>query len=436
MAEQGYAHFTDECCFRRRDDSASVTCEVDRPNLYIASLNVIIAAVFVFTFFFGPLFMPQWIYSSATETNNFIVKLKTPHYKTICVCYGKPPEGATADHVIDLRNRRDFLTCRKIISELPADAVIPAKIGSYNISVDYGKLVDENRISVSLFESCFQAIFMCKISNHEAVRDCCGAGTGIMRCKCCTSWPEWSKVCNIFGKILLALCIPFPYYMRVAVYYAFENEELTDRKVMADKLGLQMLYNYRLMQYLTPIHPIYIISYIFYLAVGLLLAFKSESTTRTRFQQQVILSLADLRHISWLAALTVLAKNLIWPFKRFGLLGIFVGPFWWAVILPVTLLAMCFYCIPLIFLTSRIIFHRFRDLDYVEDESVKRRIEKFEADYFLNTFCSRSMKNHMQNTFHFAMGAEEIIVSIVVTLLAIVALCSCMLMLAEVSCSS
>lgn len=228
MAEAGYAHFTDECCFRRRDDY-SVTCEVDKPNLYITTLNIIIAAVFVFAFFFGPLFVPQWVYSSAAETNNYTVKLKAPHYKTLCVCYGGTPDGLSADHMIDLRNRRDFLTCRKIISELPADAVIPVKIDTYNVSVDYWKLVDENRVSVSLFESVFQAIFLCKVSSHEAVRDCCGAGTGVFSCgcSCCTSWPDWQKVCKVFGKILLALCLPIPYYLRVAVYYAFENDEVS-----------------------------------------------------------------------------------------------------------------------------------------------------------------------------------------------------------------
>ena len=431
--EGNYARFTDECCFRKRE-SLNVVCEVDKPNDYIASLDIIIAAVFGFTFFFGPLIMPHWIYSSAAETNQYMVKLKTPHFKTICISYGKAPEGATADHVIDLRNRRDFLTCRKIISELPSDAVIPAKVSSYNISVDYWKLVDENRVSVSLFESAFQALFMCKVINHEAVQACCNSPTGIQSCcRCCGKWPPWQNVCKIFGKILLALCLPIPYYLRVAVYYAFENGEVTDRQEAANKVGLDMFYNYRMMQFLTPIHPIYIVSYIFYLAVGFTLAFNSESITRTRFQQQVILSLADLKQISWLAALNVLAKNIVWPFKRFGVLGFFIGLVWWPIMLPITLLATCFYCVPLIFLTSRIIFHRFRDTDYeAQDDNVKRRIDKFEADYFFTLFCNRSAKNRLQDTFHFAVSPEEIIKSIFVTLLAIVALCSCMLMLAEV----
>lgn len=46
-----------------------------------------------------------------------------------------------------------------------------------------------------------------------------------------------------------------------------------DRKIAASQLSdLPVYYSYRLMQYLTPVHPIYVTAYVIYFSVGIYLA--------------------------------------------------------------------------------------------------------------------------------------------------------------------
>ena len=63
------------------------------------------------------------------------------------------------------------------------------------------------------------------------------------------------------GKVLMIMCLPIPLYIRLAIYYYHEAEEINNRHEAIDNLGVTMMAKYDLFYLLTPTHPFYQIVY-------------------------------------------------------------------------------------------------------------------------------------------------------------------------------
>ena len=98
-----------------------------------------------------------------------------------------------------------------------------------NVQVNYGRLLEESHVPVSLIECLSKALFLCKLRDLDAFTDCCDASyvndwyTG----PCSTVRPRpWLGVCETVGRILLVVLLPLPFYIRLLLYYVFEHQEV------------------------------------------------------------------------------------------------------------------------------------------------------------------------------------------------------------------
>lgn len=394
----GMAKFTDRCCYESVDNEG-IACITDIPNRWLKILDILLQTITVVVFVFGPMMIPDWFYMAALDTLDYYVKLKEPLYKKLAVCRRDIAQDIDADHVLDLRNRRDFEKCRRIIAELPDDMIIPIKISQFDIKVNYRKLLVENKVPVGMIESLSRAIFLCKIRELDAFNDCCDANiTG-----CIHKDPEnkrpWIGLCNVFGRFLLVFCLPFPFYIRLFVYYMFESPEMMDRHEAANNLGLMVYYNFRLIQFLTPTHPLYLTIYLLYFLSGFTVAYFGGKNKKTRFQQAVMDAFQDMKDLSMLKAFEMLISNCLWPFKKYGIFGLFIGIILWPLLLPVSTLACCIYCLPLVFVSTRIVLHTFSS--QVENKRGKFRPspQHLHADKVLRRLQSVSTRKAAKNSF-------------------------------------
>ena len=134
--------------------------------------------------------------------------------------------------------------------------------------------------------------------------------------------------------------------------------------------------------------------YIIYFTAGLTLAYLSNSSHKSKFQEVLLDSIRDLYENSLLSAATMMVKNFLWPFTKLGFFGFIFGIFYWPIVMPISLIACCFYCVPLIFLLTRLIMHSLgitpkRDIssDRPLPGQMDRRLsgmQVFEADELLN----------------------------------------------------
>ncbi len=433
------AHFLDRCCYRRMDGKG-VECFDDVPNRWLKTLDILFAVLMVAVFVFGPILMPAWIYSTRSESIEYGVFLKEQLYRTM-VIHRQSKNSAIrghkchAEHILDLRKRKDFARCRRILQELPSDTILPIKIDKFDILVNYQKLLPENRVPVGLLRGLFGALFLCKIRHLEPFEDCCQSNA-YGHCRSCKPQP-WHGICAVVGRVLLVLSLPIPFYIRLVLYYLFESPEITDRQTAAEKLGLERTYDCRLLQFLTPTHPLYVGAFLVYLAAGLGSAWGgAKRAKQTRYREAIIKAFEDLNDIPWLNAIGMVVKNCLLPIKRYGMFGILLGFVIWPIIFPLSAVVCLVHCLPIVFLTSRIIYHVFRNREDQQQQlkspntSFAKTTRKFELELIVRKLKAGITQRRLTENLY---SIQRMFADLVATCFILATLYSGMLMVAEVT---
>ena len=426
--QSGFAKFTDRCCYKKLDED-TVECYIDIPNKWLQILDILQATLIAVVFVFGPCAIPEWFYSNFHDTVEYVVKLKEPLYKTICIARA-PPNNVFTRHTIDLRNRDDFVICRRILTDMPTGMIIPIKISQFDINVRYRKLLDEKNVPVGLAACIFRALFLCKLRDLDAFQDCCNAN--YLGCVHNDKPRPWINICQTIGRIMLVFVLPFPFYIRLIAYYLFENPEIQTRHLAAEQLNLPVYYNYRLLQYLSPTHPIFLAAYAVFLCSGVSIAYSGGKVTPTRLQQVLIDSFMELNDMSWQSALSMFIRNLIWPFRKYGIFGCVIALVAWPLLVPLSV-AVCFiYCLPVFFLTCRIFMHSFKNHSHEKSSVMHRTVAAFEADKFLKEVRHKAKRSRIRKEFYCSLNLTKYLGNIFITLTSVLTIYSVMLVAAEV----
>ena len=218
--ESNFAKFTDQCCFKKRT-TGEIICTMDIPNMWLSILDTMLLIFMVAVLLFGPLICIKLFYAQTLDTHHYTVNLKEPLHKTVCITRS-PVEDTDFryDHLIDMRTKKTYCKGRAIAAKLPEDKVIPIKIDEFHIDVNYARLLPENEVHVGVFACLSKAIFFCKMREVQAIGDCCESNVfGMVRYN--EPYP-WINLCYFVGRLLLVLCLPLPYYIRLVLYYIFE----------------------------------------------------------------------------------------------------------------------------------------------------------------------------------------------------------------------
>ena len=143
-----------------------------------------------------------------------------------------------------------------------------------------------------------------------------------------------------------------PYYGRVIVYYAYEHDELKDRKAAVKEMGLEWPFQFSLIHFLDASHNALIVMYAVSGSSFVLLALLRACSVYT-FDQIVLQAFQDLRQVRRLECVRMVLAHVLLPFEKFGVCGIVVAIFYWPIVLPIALLISILYCIPTTYLICR-----------------------------------------------------------------------------------
>ena len=430
----GQAQVVDRCCYKKCSTCEETVCEYSLPNYWLQLLDILLSGLMIVVFVFGPCITPNWMYDINLESVEYAVKLKEPLYKKMCIWRSDSSPNVLYKHHLDLRNVKGFNCSKKLISGLPSGRIIPIKLSQFDIIVNYRKLLSENHVPVSITECISRALILCKIRELEPFEDCCESSM----LGCVRKGPQhpWSSLCILVGKLMLVVIMPFAYYIRVGVYYTFEYQEVLDRHAAAAVVDLPLVYNYRPLQYFTPIHPLFLAAYTVYFATGFTLAYLSSRRTNTPFQKILIGSFADLKSLSMLKALGVVVKNILWPFTKFGVFGCVLGVVYWPVVLPISLIAWAVYSLPLVFITCRILIYTLLLIHEDEEDEKKEKSNKgiklFEMEQMMKKIRkSRIRKNDICDRI-FGASLKKMVLYFGASFIHLLAIYATMLMLSEV----
>ena len=370
--EGGYAKFRHNCCYKN-SITGRIECTTAIGNVWLHLLYAMLTIVRLGLVFFGPLLFMSAIESMSKDNIPYVVRLKAKLEKTVCFCQIDTESCENllpyCKRVLDLSSMKAFPKLRNLVRslDLPLGKPVKVRFPQYDICVDYKRMLKENTVPVSLFQSLFNAVFKCQIRFVRPFKECCKTN---MLCHCKNYDVDddddddsehrripWTRCCRKIAKILLILFIPMPFYIRLFVFYTFEYDALENRKRAIALGGLKESFQNSLIHYFTPTHGLFIFIYVFYAVTALVLAFTSRPRKQHRLQKVIVDSFRDLKRLNWTDTLCMFMANVIWPFKRFGMLGCLVCLIYWPLAIPPSVIVSLAYFIPTIYLTVRMAFH-------------------------------------------------------------------------------
>ncbi|KAK2147221.1 hypothetical protein LSH36_563g02048 [Paralvinella palmiformis] len=357
-AESGYAVFKDRCCYRH-ELSKEMVCTTAVMNVWLRILHGLLAFIRFVVLFYGPILFIPLVESLSNQNFPYVVKLKDPLYKTICVARSDThiPMNYQCKRVLDFRRCRGLPKLRMSTAQLPHGLGHPTKVKftEYHILVDYRKLLPENDVPVGLWSCISRAVFFCKIRQMEPFKRCCKANM-------LSIFPDhapipWIALWKRIGLLFMILLMPLPYYVRLVIYYCFEIDELSGRKNAAEEVGLSIAYDKSLMHYLSPTHPLFVSMYCLYFVTAVVLAYMARTDENGTFRRMLVGSFTDLKNTSWVKIFKVSVKNFVWPFQRYGLVGCCVAVVFLPIAIPYSMLMFVLFCIPAVYMTVRMIYY-------------------------------------------------------------------------------
>lgn len=340
--------------------------------------------------------------------NNFpyVVRLKAKLEKVVCFTYrGRTLPPNRCKQTLDLTSKKGFPKLRNLVLalEVPLGEPIRVRFPQYDILVDYKRTLKENTVPVGLFHSLFNTLCKCQIRFVGPFKNCCKANMLYSSRRII----QWGKCFRKFAKILLILLVPTPFYLRLIIFYDYEYDSLMNRKRAIQLSGLKESFENSLMHYLTPTHGLFVVMYLIYATMAVVLAFMSRKGREHRLKKIIVESFRDLKRLNWTDTLNMVVANVIWPFEKFGMLGLLVGLLYWPIAVPITLIISAAYFIPTIYLTVRMGFHskiatvvkarRSHHKTYKVREVIDQDMYRFETDNVISTLTRQDTDVHESN---------------------------------------
>ena len=85
------------------------------------------------------------------------------------------------------------------------------------------------------------------------------------------------------------------------------------------------------------------------------MVYVSSTKHNSEFKEIIIKTMRDLLNMPWLDAIEMVVRNFLWPFRKMGIFGLVFGVIYWPVVMPVSIVACLCYCIPLLFVSLRLV---------------------------------------------------------------------------------
>ena len=336
-------------------------------NFWLNVLNILLMVVRVVALAYIPCVVISIFKGLIKRKVPYIVKLKPDTFirKRIIITDNEDIRKEYARNkkeVLDLNDIHGFPHLRNFLKNntYPLDEVFSVRFNRYDILVDYHRTVTEDQVKVGLIHTIIDLIFRCKIKHLGPFVQCCHADLNKFFCQQACRLP-WITFFRKFSSFVLILLIPFPYYVRLVVYYmSGEQEQIQARKEFASKFDLSDAFANSLVLFMTPTHPILIIFYVIYVITGCIVSLtpkKNCKTDRHQVLRRLVNSFRDLDEFSVVRVVGYVVSIITWPFYKFGILGCFIAPFYWALAFPLTLFVCLIYSIPSFYLINRMIYY-------------------------------------------------------------------------------
>lgn len=368
----GYGKFINRCC--NLEPNGQLLCTDQVEDAWITLLYVCITLVKVMVFLFGPLMIPSHMYDVSYMASQYVVKLQQELKMKLFVTESAQTSVRYKTR-LTIQDISEWTKFQEVLGQFPMDEVIPIKIQELKIKVKGKRVIPENEPPTGLLRTLFDNLVRCKVKTLDPFNECCDRSVYAkfepqFKHKC-----TWHMCAQTFIRVLMVFLIPIPFYMRIFLYYQFEEGELLNRRNFSKSQDLSEYYDFyrtNIIQHLSPTHGIFIAAYVFYFLAFVSIALPSKRVSE-KVKSIARCSFQDMLNVERTSVLQVLLRIGLWPFKNWGLLALLTAPVYTCVMAPACSLIFAVYCLPTIYLTYRLFYHARNKIDYkeqnVDDES-------------------------------------------------------------------
>lgn len=347
----GAAHFEYYCCHITKGNR--IKCDYLVRNSWFSSLFIFKRVLQIVIFLMCPLFIPGAWYRLKMISLPFKHKLAESDKIRMKTTLTTNPSRYNNQHCkrIRLRHLRNMKEFSDTVRQLPLDTPKELTVDKLTLKVRRGSLLAKDHAPVGVGTLLKNVFFRCTVAENRFVKDCCAASflSGSKGTGC-----SWLRVLKTVGRSVTAVVVATPWLIRLYVYFAIEEEEMSRRKQEARDRNLDITWPGNLVLHFTPLHIIFIIMYIVLVIESLVYGYVSKSVKETLgfilrkcFQNMREQNVPE--RLGWIVRLWLR------PCERYGCPGFFLGLLIWIITLPLSLCALAFYLLPTVNITLRLL---------------------------------------------------------------------------------
>lgn len=362
--------FVYECC--KNDKDKGKDCITVEETDHIKCFYFAILIIKIVFFLVCPWIIQILFFQKSLERINYTVPISDPGLKKTMLIKRVNSEYETINRSSKYsrpKPMQQFSNFRRLVKPIPSDEIVSVNFRRLDVVVDHNELMSKNESPVQLLQYLYANLIRCDCTKSDPFRTCCGESLvgswspSFLWCKLqkkcetnnsCRECCPWLAIFRCLGYILFIAAIPVLFYLRAIVFYTFEKEEQEDKYDFLDEQGLNVDDVRAITQILA--------SHFCYLGLILcyLISFIAFAVLRTLFQKQVDSvvnkSITDFRNVNRFECFRMITAHAVLPFEKFGIFGIIVGAFYWPLAIPIAILLTIFYCIPVLYITGRLLF--------------------------------------------------------------------------------
>ncbi|CAG2255880.1 unnamed protein product [Mytilus edulis] len=229
VPKNGKAIFHYMCCHKTL--SGHTECQQLKSDKYLAVLFVCIFIVNFFAVMFSPLLVPSKCYQKKFETTSYEHKLRKPVILTVRKTSAKSKE----QYSFPVSYFEEMTEFKKTVESMGTDITYIVTVSKINIVTEMARLMPSNRVPVGLFESLYKALIDCEVRKKRSMEGCCESNI-FGSCKPFNREYPWYKILKLIMHFLLYVLVGMIWFVRLYVYFKFEQSERLDRQNAASQL--------------------------------------------------------------------------------------------------------------------------------------------------------------------------------------------------------
>ena len=360
--EEQRAVFYHICC--RKNSKGETVCQELVKDFWVQMLLYSIYIMNLLVIMFCPYFIPEPWYRDKYENlkfelfdckNEFEIQVKKKNFNT-----------PVPKNVVDIDSLSSMDSFMKQLGKMDDDVVYPMRLSKIRLDVKRKRLIPPNDVPVGIIKSIYDSFFRCQIRERKSLETCCHSSIfepfqesslRFTRIK----WYHCLKELMLIVSFVLAIV---PWIIRIAIFYWYEDNELNDRVKAAYDRKLDVHYAYfpgSLISFLTPVHTVFLFCYAVLaldaVLFGILEMFKSEM--KKILELVLRKCFRDMHESSYSKSVGWAVRIMLYPLKKYGVLGLVVVGIYWLFVLPVIVVVLAFYSIPTLNIAIRLLCHLF-----------------------------------------------------------------------------